>query len=569
MPKLQPSALARLTASVFLCLAAWTSVASAQEDPAQITIGERLFLETRFAEFFARNATDMNAPLPAGDPVVEETQTTGDPLPNPFAGQSMNCRSCHFVDEHLDVPGGGMRTYADFARRSPVPARTDGKLSAPRNSPALVNASLARPAGILLHFDAEFASLEDLVRGTLLGRNYGWLASERPDAVAHIARVIRGDDGSGELAQQFGGSYRVVLAGVDPSLPPELVLPPEFRLDVDQASDDEIVDAISRIIAAYVEALVFAQNDDGAFNGSPFDEFLRLNGLPGAPRPRESAKNYTERLRRALRSLKNPVFVNDGPFEFHDQDRVFGELELAGLRAFMEPGPKRILPKHFRSGGFGNCTACHLAPSFTDFGFHNTGTTQREYDGVHGSGGFAALSIPNLAARNADPDAFLPATPAHPNASEVFRAAADASDARLTDLGVWNVLANLDFPAPQAKLLGTLCLQEVERAGVKKLPLAERAQVVLKLCSPAALLERSIATFKTPGLRDLSHSAPYMHNGELDTLEDVVGFYRDVSVQARENRLRNAAPELRGIVLRDSDEQAIAAFLRALNEDYN
>ena len=30
--------------------------ASAQDDPAEVTIGERLFLETRFAQFFARNA---------------------------------------------------------------------------------------------------------------------------------------------------------------------------------------------------------------------------------------------------------------------------------------------------------------------------------------------------------------------------------------------------------------------------------------------------------------------------------------------------------------------------------
>ena len=135
-----------------------------QEDPAEVTLGERLFLETRFAEFFARNASDVNAPLPAGDPVLEETQTTGAPLPGAFAGESMNCRSCHFVDEHLDVPGGGMRSYTDFARRSPISARADGRSVAPRNSPPLVNASLPRAGGVLLHFDGEFPSLEDLVR---------------------------------------------------------------------------------------------------------------------------------------------------------------------------------------------------------------------------------------------------------------------------------------------------------------------------------------------------------------------------------------------------------------------
>ena len=47
---------------------------------------------TRFAEFFASHATDVNLPLAAGDPVVDQTTTTGAPLPGPFAGSSINCR---------------------------------------------------------------------------------------------------------------------------------------------------------------------------------------------------------------------------------------------------------------------------------------------------------------------------------------------------------------------------------------------------------------------------------------------------------------------------------------------
>ena len=109
-----------------------------------MTLGERLFLETRFAEFLARNATDVNAPLAAGDPAVATTETTGASLPGPFAGASLNCRSCHLVDEQLAASGGGMRTYADFARRSPISAREDGHETAVRNSPPLVNASSRR-----------------------------------------------------------------------------------------------------------------------------------------------------------------------------------------------------------------------------------------------------------------------------------------------------------------------------------------------------------------------------------------------------------------------------------------
>src|SRR5271154_2635417 len=62
-------------------------------DPPEQTIGERLFLETRFAEYFAANMTDVNAPLAVGDPVVNQVQNVnGGPMPGPFAGQSINCR---------------------------------------------------------------------------------------------------------------------------------------------------------------------------------------------------------------------------------------------------------------------------------------------------------------------------------------------------------------------------------------------------------------------------------------------------------------------------------------------
>jgi hypothetical protein len=37
---------------------------------------------------------------------------------------------------------------------------------------------------------------------------------------------------------------------------------------------------------------------------------------------------------------------------------------------------------------------------------------------------------------------------------------------------------------------------------------------------------------------------------------------------AREGRVRNADPDLSGILLKDEDVAPLAAFLRALNEDY-
>jgi hypothetical protein len=104
-------------------------------DPPEVTIGERLFLETGFAQYFAAHFSgDVNKPLSQGDPTVNHVQTTAGKFPGPFAGQSMNCRSCHFVDELGEEDGGGNRTYADFTRRSPVPAREDGHTTVPRNA---------------------------------------------------------------------------------------------------------------------------------------------------------------------------------------------------------------------------------------------------------------------------------------------------------------------------------------------------------------------------------------------------------------------------------------------------
>jgi len=529
---------------------------------AEEAVGERLFLETRFAQafkVFMDNGGDVNNSK-AGDGVVDTVETLGAPInPGPFKGLSMNCRACHLVDDVLSSPGGGMRTYADFARRSPIPARADGKTHAPRNSPPLVNASLNRPGGVLFHFDAEFNSMEELVTATFTGRNFGWLHGEKAQAIAHVAKVVRGDDGSFDLTDT-GLSYRVLFTGTDPNIPEELRLPPQFRAFVGSASDQEIFDAVVRVVSAYVKGLLFSQTEDsGALIRSPFDVFLTINGLPQRPDPNESPLSYSRRLRALINAPSfSPRFVTSNPnrsngrFQFHAQVFEFGATELAGLKMFLaEPATLPASPGELTAGTIGNCLACHAAPNFTDFKLHNTGTTQKEYDGIHGANTFSALVIPDLATRNGNYDAFLPGTENHPAASERFRAIPVLSNPALTDLGVWNIFANPDIPNTQSKINVILCDDQVP------CPLSD-----------STLLDRAIARFKTPGLRDLSHSAPYMHNGQFDTLEQVVEFYREISDLQRANSLRNGDPELGGIAVTTQDVSSLAAFLKALNEDY-
>lgn len=541
------------------------SVAIAGTPGAEASVGERLFVETRFAQAFKvylDSGGKVNDVLTVGDPVMDLSETTrsGVGLPGPFAGLTMNCRACHLVDEHVGAPRGGMRTYADFAQRSPVPNRSDGKRTAPRNSPPLVNASLDRPGGALFHFDGEFSTMEELTAGTFTGRNLGWLPGQKTEAIAHIARVMRGDDGNGVIAQQFDGlSYRMLFSGTDPAIPVELRLPLAFRANIQSGSDQEIFDAAVKVVAAYVSQLQFSQEEEnGALIRSPFDVFLSRNGLPQEPNSGETPLDYSRRLLTLVNGLASPQFVTsnphrgDGLFQFHAQPFQFGAQELEGLKIFLaEPSATSPTREELSAGKIGNCLACHAAPSFTDFRLHNTGTTQREYDGIHGVNSFAALTIPTLATRNGNYNGFLPATEAHPNASERFRAIPVLADPALTDLGAWNVFANPDMPNPQEKIRTILCDDQA--------PCPH---------SDATLLDRAIARFKTPGLRDLSHSAPFMHNGQFATLNNIINFYNEVSGQVRAGRLRNGAVQLQGIALTTGDIASLVTFLKSLDEDY-
>ncbi len=516
------------------------AVETEEHDPAEIAIGERLFLETRFAQAYSARPGKA-------DPVMDTTVMTSGELRGPFAGKTMNCRSCHMVDEHADNPAGGMRSYADFASRSPVPAREDGAKTSGRNAMMMVNIAIAREHGRLFHYDGEFTSLEDLVRATFSGRNLGWLAGEKQTAIRHVANVIRQDDGQGELAREFGGSYRKVLKGTARDIPEALRLPPEYRIDVDKAGDQEIFDGVAKLVAAYVRDLNFARDDAGNYIGSPYDAFLAKNNLPRQPAKGESMQAYSQRLLKAVSALDNPIFVTekDGKFETHQQKFVFGKKELTGMQLFF-----RKAGKNTRGG---NCVSCHTAPHFSDFGFHNTGLTQQNYDQLHGAGAFMKLAIPDLATRNRHYERYLPATAQHPRASGRFRAIPARDKPGVTDLGLWNVFANPDMPGPQAKLKQYMC-EQANRRGIKE-------------CDDSRLLPLTVAAFKTPVLRDLGHSGPYTHTGQFDTLPQVVNFYATSSATA--GQIRSGAPELEHIKLNQNDVELIVAFLRALNEDYD
>jgi len=82
-------------------------------------------------------------------------------------------------------------------------------------------------------------------------------------------------------------------------------------------------------------------------------------------------------------------------------------------------------------------------------------------------------------------------------------------------------------------------------------------------------LSKTLARFKTPSLRNLGHSDPYMHNGKFKTISDTLVQYQDASQLMREGKLKNGAPQLRMMNISDSEVESLKAFLEALNEDYD
>lgn len=378
-----------------------------------------------------------------------------------------SCKSCHVFDEDPQ----GLRAHAEFLNRSWVPWRAeDPRRSAARNAPTLLDVG-RMPR---LHFDGEFTSLEDLVKGTVGGRPMGWLPGEQGQAFERVCAVVR----EPAYRDQFRKAYGI---------------------DVGKLKRDDVIKWVATAISDYLRTLKTAGT-------SAYDRFVQMNALESGPREGDDAKAFARRLLarvtdlEARRELKLP--------------RGFEAMALEGFKVF------------FRAEGAasaGNCAACHVPPLFTDFSFHNTGVTQSEYESIHGERSFAVLKIPDAAAA------------VRPSAQ--FRETPSARRPGDADLGYWNFVDLASSP--------------LRRAGE----------------SDDQFLRRMIAAFKTPTLRNLAFTNPYMHNGDFTTLDSAIAEVMRLSTLARAGRVREADEELGRIRISESDIPALVAFLNTLNED--
>lgn len=284
-----------------------------------------------------------------------------------------SCRTCHLFDEDPQ----GQRAYTDFFNLSWVPHRSqDPRRSELRNSPTLYDVALMPR----LHLDGEFASLEDLVKGTLSGRPLGWLPGEERQAFAQVHHVLVNDKSALSYVQQFKLAYKVELAGLPES---------------------EVVSLVARAVAEYMRTFKSPQN-------ASFDRFLRANKLAW-PAGNQAVLTQTQQFVSQLEALERSKDLK--------LSKDFNADALLGLKVFLRTSGESSV---------GNCVTCHAPPLFTDFSFHNLGVSQAEYDQAHGEGAFNALPIPS-AAEAQRPIARFRETPSKRKPGDV-------------DLGHWNMV---------------------------------------------------------------------------------------------------------------------------------
>ena len=86
--------------------------------------------------------------------------------------------------------------------------------------------------------------------------------------------------------------------------------------------------------------------------------------------------------------------------------------------------------------------------------------------------------------------------------------------------------------------------------------------------APVPAIEAPLGAFRTPSLRNLSHSAPYGHNGRFASLDEAISFHLGGGGRGQGGFTGEVDPGLQPQALSDADRQALLALLLALDGDY-
>ncbi len=126
--------------------------------------------------------------------------------------------------------------------------------------------------------------------------------------------------------------------------------------------------------------------------------------------------------------------------------------------------------------------------------------------------------------------------------------------ANLTDNGFHNLAVPDDHVTGDAKVMASVRF-DAKRIGMKNW--AELTEDPGREGITKDPADRG--KFRTMGLRNIAQSPPYMHNGALETLEDVVAFYNEGGGDHP-----NKSPLMRPLGLTDDEQADLVAFLNAL-----
>jgi cytochrome c peroxidase len=217
----------------------------------------------------------------------------------------------------------------------------------------------------------------------------------------------------------------------------------------------------------------------------------------------------------ADKPILNGIYANFGKaIAAYERRLVSNAFQPSPFDAFMAGDTQAMSPAAIRGArlfvGRAGCTECHSGPTFTDFAFHNVGAPQAgEYVPATDLGRFGGI---------------------------------DAIEARMED-------PQFDFTRR------SLFSDQVDEAHLTALTQSGADDATKK---------RTQGQFKTPTLRNVGKTAPYMHDGAYQTLWDVVNHYNFGGGTGPYAGVKD--PAIAPLLLTDAELGDLVEFLRALDD---
>jgi cytochrome c peroxidase len=243
----------------------------------------------------------------------------------------------------------------------------------------------------------------------------------------------------------------------------------------------------------------------------------------------------------AIQAYEATLVSDESPFDefMEGDDEALEPEQLAGLLAFLRR-PTSTDPL-FQEVGVGNCVACHAGPEFTEASFTSLFAEEDEAELIE------AEEMPELIAG----DLFVGEETAYLDVGFSNIGVRPTSE----DLGRGGEANGYPLSFTRQALLGLAFAPELPECGgpeEEACPEGERVAVD--------------GAFKVPGLRNVSLTGPYFHNGGEATLEDVVEFY-DRRGNYGDDNIADLERNMARISLTEGDEDPLVEFLESLTDE--